>query len=308
LNGVIDVFADRMKFVAADPSILDDTLVFTLTTDNGLPVYSTAAVVGPPAIPAYQSAYVDTTSAVTTITGDFTWADTDKDGSCTDNLALAFTLPANLTIDTAASDCTKMAFVSGLTAGVVPTSTYSVEFSVTGTKVINATDYTAATVFKYKLNASVTTPPNFTGTTGSKALSWDPGAWTLNGAQVYIQYMPYGTNISRVIYVANKGSSDADITVDAIDNNGNSYKFLGGVAKKGAVTGLAGVIDSGLAANGFTEGKVAITLTFTAPDTVIEVYSAYNVGGADRGTVVNSSNGRSFFYGTGVNMNDFINN
>ena len=110
------------------------------------------------------------------------------------------------------------------------------------------------------------------------------------------------------VHVANKGASDADITVDAIDNNGNSYKFPGGVAKKGAVTELSGKIDSGLAAAGFTSGKVAITLTFTAPDTVIEVYSAYNVGGSDRGTVVNSSNGRSFFYGTGVNMNDFKNN
>ncbi len=48
-----------------------------------------------------------------------------------------------------------------------------------------------------------------------------------------------------------------------------------------------------------TSGKVAILLTFTAPDKDIEVYSAYNVGGNDRGTVVNTSNGRTFFYGTG---------
>ena len=46
-----------------------------------------------------------------------------------------------------------------------------------------------------------------------------------------------------------------------------------------------------------TSGKVAILLTFTAPDKDIEVYSAYNVGGNDRGTVVNTSNGRTFFYG-----------
>ena len=35
--------------------------------------------------------------------------------------------------------------------------------------------------------------------------AWDPGIWTINGAQVYIQYMPYGTNISRIIYAANRG-------------------------------------------------------------------------------------------------------
>jgi hypothetical protein len=297
LNAIIDVFADREEFVDPDPTITADRLTFTLTTDNGLPTFTAGAYVSP---------FVDTTAATTTITGDFAWADWDKDGSCTDQLGSAFGLPAGLSIDAANSDCTKMTFISAV-VGALPTTTYVVQFNIPGNKVVAATDYTGATVFKYKLNATVTNPANVT-TTGSKALSWDPGAWTLNGAQVYIQYMPYGTNISRIIYVANKGASDADITVDAIDNNGNSYKFVGGVAKKGAVTELSGNIDSGLAAAGFTAGKVAITLTFTAPDTVIEVYSAYNVGGSDRGTVVNSSNGRSFFYGTGVNMNDFINN
>ena len=40
-------------------------------------------------------------------------------------------------------------------------------------------------------------------------------------------------------------------------------------------------------------------LTATAPERDIEVYSAYNVGGSDRGTVINTSNGRTFWYGTG---------
>ena len=66
------------------------------------------------------------------------------------------------------------------------------------------------------------------------------------------------------------------------------------------VTNLSGVIDTCVAAKGITSGKVAILLTFIAPDQDIEVYSAYNAGGTDRGTVVNTSNGRSFFYGTGV--------
>jgi hypothetical protein len=51
---------------------------------------------------------------------------------------------------------------------------------------------------------------------------------------------------------------------------------------------------------GITSGKVAILLTFVARDEDIEVYSAYNIGSGDRGTVVNTSNGRSFFYGTSV--------
>ena len=297
LNAVIDVFADREEFVDADPTLTSDTLTFTLTTDNGLPTFAS----GP-----YISPFVDATAATTTITGDFAWADWDKDASCTDQLTSAFTLPVGLSIDSANSDCTKMTFISAVT-GSLPTTTYAVQFDIPGNKPVAATDYTGATVFKYKLNATVTNPSNVT-TTGSKALSWDPGAWTINGAQVYIQYMPYGTNISRIIYVANKGSSDADITVDAIDNNGNSYKFRWRRRQDGCGHRAVGQYRLRSCCRWLHRGKVAITLTFTAPDTVIEVYSAYNVGGSDRGTVVNSSNGRSFFYGTGVNMNDFINN
>jgi hypothetical protein len=58
-------------------------------------------------------------------------------------------------------------------------------------------------------------------------------------------------------------------------------------------------VNTCVANAGITTGKVAILLTFTAPDKDIEVYSAYNVGGSDRGVVVNTSNGRKFWYGTG---------
>jgi hypothetical protein len=45
---------------------------------------------------------------------------------------------------------------------------------------------------------------------------------------------------------------------------------------------------------------VAVLFTITAPDRDIEVYSAYNVGGSDRGTVVNTSNGRGLNYFSNV--------
>jgi hypothetical protein len=136
---------------------------------------------------------------------------------------------------------------------------------------------------------------------GSTTLAWDPGAWTLNGAQVYIQYMPYGTGLSRIIYAANRGGLTPAVTAD-ITANGSTFSCpLGTIAAK-SVTSLSTGIDSCVAAKGITSGKVAILLSFIAPDSDIEVYSAYNAGGTDRGTVVNTSNGRSFFYGTGVNF------
>ena len=111
--------------------------------------------------------------------------------------------------------------------------------------------------------------------------------WTINGAQVYIQYMPYGAGISRIVYAANSGVIDADGSVDVIANGSTTTCDLGAINHK-TVTMLSSVIDACVAGAGIESGRVAFLLTFTAPDTDIEVYSAYNVGGNARGTVVNT--------------------
>ena len=54
--------------------------------------------------------------------------------------------------------------------------------------------------------------------------------WTINGAQVYIQYMPYGEGISRIVYAANSGVINADGTVDVIANGSTTTCDLGAVA------------------------------------------------------------------------------
>jgi hypothetical protein len=111
--------------------------------------------------------------------------------------------------------------------------------------------------------------------------------------------MPYGTGLSRIVYAANRGLLNPPVTAD-ITANGSTFSCALGTAPAKTVTNLSAAIDTCVAAKGIVTGKVAILLTFIAPDQDIEVYSAYNAGGTDRGTVVNTSNGRSFFYGTGV--------
>ena len=156
--------------------------------------------------------------------------------------------------------------------------------------ILNPVDWIGNVEWFYSLGSA-------SGTTGQ---AWDPGIWTINGAQVYIQYMPYGTNVSRIIYAANTGLINADATADIYYNGSVTQCDLGAVGSR-RVTELSGAINlcAATAMGADASGKVAILLTFTAPDKDIEVYSAYNVGGADRGTVVNTSNGRAFFYGTG---------
>jgi hypothetical protein len=120
------------------------------------------------------------------------------------------------------------------------------------------------------------------------------GRWTINGAVVFVPYMPYGDNISQIVYLANRGRQVGNITIDAFDETGASYSFDAGRIAGGTVRQLSGVIREGLVAAGFkAPGKVAFEITVAVPDKDIDVYSAYNVGGADRGTVVNSQNGRA---------------
>ena len=85
--------------------------------------------------------------------------------------------------------------------------------------ILNPVDWLGNVEWTYSLGSA-------TGTTG---LAWDPGIWTINGAQVYIQYMPFGTNISRIIYAANNGLINADATADIYYNGAVTQCALGPV-------------------------------------------------------------------------------
>lgn len=286
LNGIINVYTDRKSFfdpetvapgnIGSPADELADTLNFSTFTQ------------GNPVVPVWTGPFVNTTDQSVTITGDFAWVDgADANTTCdVAEFGTALNLYANFTV-AATSDCAKVV----LTGPTVDTVNLGY-FLVPGNKVLNPTDWTATVRFDYTLSTNPTV-------SGAYAFVWDPGAWTINGAQVYIQYMPYGEGLSRIVYAANDGVMNPAVTAD-VTANGTTFACALGTAPARTVTNLSGAIDTCVAAQGITSGKVAILLTFIAPDSDIEVYSAYNAGGSDRGTVVNTSNGRSFFYGTGV--------
>ena len=164
-------------------------------------------------------------------------------------------------------------------ASQVTTDTVTIT-PATGTSavVLNAQDFDLAANYTYATTK--------TALLGSRAA----GEWTLNGAMVNVPYMPYGPSVSQILYITNTGSLDADVNVTAFDDTGTAYDLgLLTVSKAGAVTGLAKEVKDALEAKGFDmSGKVSLTITVNAQDKDITVYSAYNVGGADRGNVVNS--------------------
>lgn len=276
LNGEIDVYSGRVNFTtpeavgsgagAGDP-LRADTLAFRTTVDgNGV---------------TYTGPVVTVSKQVVTISnGSFLWTDTAAPaGVCFDSGLVNFT---GWTIDSLASTCN-----SAVLNGPTGNTTNDGYFYVPGTKILSPADWTATAKWTYYLGS--------TANSASTELAWDPGVWTINGAQVYIQYMPYGAGISRIVYAANKGIINADAEVDVYANGSTFTCDLGAIPSK-TVTQLSAVLDACVAGQGIVNGRVAFLLTFTAPDVDIEVYSAYNVGGSDRGTVVNTSNGRGLFY------------
>jgi S-layer protein Slr4 len=276
LNGEIDVYASRLQFTTAESvgsgagatnPLQADTLAFQTTVDGNATTYT-----GPVVTVSKQVVTIDN--------GSFAWTDTAAPaGTCFDSGLFSFT---GWSVDTTTSTCNSLVL-----NGPTGNTTNDGYFYVPGTKILSPADWAGKVKWTYYLGS--------TTNVGSTELTWDPGVWTINGAQVYIQYMPYGTGISRIVYAANSGVINADGTVDVIANGTTTTCNLGAIASK-TVTQLSAIVDACVAGAGIVNGRVALLMTFTAPDVDIEVYSAYNVGGSDRGTVVNTSNGRGLTY------------
>ena len=285
LDAVVDVYKDRLAF-ATDETVPPgdgaawpdqaDTLNFTVTRDGSSTVFS-----GPT---------VTTSRTTVRISGDLSWVDgTDPGGTC-ESAEFTVRMPglgASYAFDPASS-CQEAVLVNAASGGSTATSGY---FYVPRTTALEPTDYAGSVTWDYALASD----PGRTGTTSA---AWDPGRWDINGALVYIQYMPYGHGVSRVVYAANRSLFAAGVTVDVFHDGHSHFCRLDAVPAR-AVTQLSAALDACVAEQGIDHGRVAFLLTFRAADRDIEVYSAYNAGGNDRGTVVNTSNGRRFFHGLG---------
>lgn len=162
------------------------------------------------------------------------------------------------------------------------TTTDTITFTApTGTDalVLETQDFVTDYVYSYTSAAAVA---------GSKTvgLGVNAGEWTLNGSTVNVPYMPYGPNVSQIMYITNDGTQSGDIMVTAFDDKGNMYDLgVVGTAAANTVTKITRLVNDGLLAAGFNGTKASITVTVNAPDSDITVYAGYNVGGSDRGFV-----------------------
>ena len=115
------------------------------------------------------------------------------------------------------------------------------------------------------------------------------GAWTLNGFQAKVAYMPFQTGIGQVIYLANRSAQSGEITVDWIDQNGNSGSFGIGTIEAGSTRAIGTAIRNGLPAAQQNGGRLALIITANVPACNAQLNAQYNVSG-DRAFSVSTNN------------------
>lgn len=106
------------------------------------------------------------------------------------------------------------------------------------------------------------------------------GKFGNNGSSSFVTYLPYGADISQILYVTERaGVKDASIKASVRDGEGKLVLDSVELAKTTAfgVTQISNELKKALADKGITTGRFAVSIDVAAPNSA--VFAAYNVGG-----------------------------
>jgi hypothetical protein len=140
---------------------------------------------------------------------------------------------------------------------------------------------TSATVnFTPTLSGGVLPTSAFTGAATVKAgtvvvdtADLEFKSWTLNGSDVTIPYMPFGSAFAQSITLTNSGSVVGDITA-TFTANGKTYDSVSvGTAAAKSVTNVGSAVNAAATALGLKDAQVQLSVTSPAAD--IEVVAIY---------------------------------
>ena len=273
-DAIIDVKAERMAFVEVTENVKFDMSSLTVDENDD----------------AFADAYGTTLVGVDLVwSGNFGWI-IDTDDSMDDVQP-----SANVVTVTTGTDgmmaCNSVVVTAVTIAATCMTPEGSINLKLDPSMNKDADD-SLAILPGTSFTVAVTV--NYTGgdgdTAGSRLFSQVLGSWTLNGFQAFLPYMPYGSNITQIIYLVNRGSQSGALIVDWIDQNGNS-ESLGTVATIGPKTtmSLGPIINAALPMAQRTSGRLGLTITANVPAAHVQINAQYNVGG-NRAFVLHEDN------------------
>jgi hypothetical protein len=270
LNGVVDVETERTLFTPADDGTDFDVLSFR--TREVVPLFQAATFV--------EVTYI--------LQGNFGWIfDTDTNTPGIQPAEGVIGIGGECTLGDVDSSSIEVSCDELGSTDVVFDVTANVDAD-NNLATLPATGFTLTAFVDYDGFGNAPSPEGSTITL-NQAFA---GEWTLNGFQALVPYMPYGNGLSQIIYLANRGLQSGAVTVDAIDQNGNTYS-LGEVATLGpqSTLSLATAIRNALPAALQASGRLALTITANVPADDVQINTAYNAnGGTDRGFVSSETN------------------
>jgi len=281
LNATVDVDSARYQFTSDDDTagLLSgkaDTLTFTLNNSSSL------------------DGAASISSIVAVIGGDFSFIDNNGTAGCqasdlTGGHGAIKASTGTLTINSACSELTFTA--TSASAVSIAFGTNSTSITPSNGAIIDAPQTFSLTslTYNYGGNGSLAS----LGTAASD-FDDDVGAWSLNGSISKVGYMPYGSGISRIVYITNRSAQSGAVSATAFNDAGVACEIASvGTVAAGSVANLSAGLDAGVAAcyGADFNGKVAFEITANIPATSAELYSAYNVNG-NRVSVINNTNGK----------------
>jgi hypothetical protein len=293
---VIDVEESRFQFTAATTTnqTADDGTTSTKKVDEA--TYTIANTAGTNGVAnTTQTAVVGSPTAISIeLPYDATWLDSD---ATTAGVQLTNTSDINhvitgalgatvgtVTISTAGDKITLAETASPPTI-LGQANFLSIESSIAKTAIPVATFSPTATL-TYTSNST----PNYNKTlTPATAF----GSWTLNGASITAFGVPYGSAVTRFLWVNNAGATAGEVS-GSLTLGGTTYGpyALGSAAAKSS-TEVGKLLDSALATAGVTipessRGNVTITVPVKASDVTMSSAYKHNAD-ADRLTIDNSN-------------------
>jgi hypothetical protein len=225
----------------------------------------------------------DVSSVTYTVKGDFSWAgQTLKDtifapGCANSTTASKVTLVA-ATAGSVSFDCVGRDAVGTSAANGATTLTITPN-AQTGLTAIPTGKFTASAAVNYFSPASES---GANGKTAQSVIATDKeaGEWTINGAQIFVPYMPYGSTIDQIIYVANKSSVAGDVSLQYINTDTTAVVNVGKIGSVGArsTKNIAGLIRDALPATVLASGRVAFIVTINAPSGDVDMLASYKIG------------------------------
>jgi hypothetical protein len=206
-----------------------------------------------------QVDYASYTSAVSvagTLAGDFSWA-LNETGAYSAGLG---TLPTGFTISSVAQKVNSVFTPSNVSTAYTVTANPSTSIG-TGTLTPGA----------YSANLGVYSADGKKTFTAAKEL--ELGSWTLNGSELTVPYMPFGSAYAQAISVTNGGSIGGDITVSFTANGETTDPITVGTSAPKTVVNIGKAVSNAALAAGLSEAQVNIVVK--APSANVKVTAIY---------------------------------